>query len=72
MFHRERGIPIVSESWLIDSIEKGEAQPLEYYDISRDLVVEARAIFGDNEDTLESEAGYTFSLPYLASNSLVN
>ncbi|KAG5515769.1 hypothetical protein RHGRI_036725 [Rhododendron griersonianum] len=51
----ERGIPIVSEAWLIDSIEKGEPQPLEDYDISRDLVVEARALLGDKEDTLESE-----------------
>ncbi|XP_057482923.1 protein ADP-ribosyltransferase PARP3 isoform X2 [Actinidia eriantha] len=49
----ERGIPIVSEDWLIDSIEKMEAQPLEDYDISRDLVVEAKAILGDKDDQAE-------------------
>ncbi|GFZ20322.1 poly ADP-ribose polymerase 3 [Actinidia rufa] len=49
----ERGIQIVSEDWLIDSIEKMEAQPLEDYDISRDLVVEAKAILGDKDDQAE-------------------
>lgn len=65
MFDREKGIPIVSEAWLIDSIEKGEPQPLEDYDISRDLVVEARVLLGDKEDTLESEVAFTFCLTYL-------
>lgn len=59
MFDRERGIPIVSEAWLIDSIENGEPPPLDDYDISRDLVVEARAILGDKEDTLESEVAHS-------------
>ncbi|OVA05993.1 BRCT domain [Macleaya cordata] len=33
----ERGIPVVSEAWLIDSIDKQMAQPLEAYDVVTDL-----------------------------------
>lgn len=37
IFHRERGIRVVSEAWLVDSIQKKEAQPLEAYDVVSDL-----------------------------------
>ncbi|OMO89151.1 hypothetical protein COLO4_19902 [Corchorus olitorius] len=40
----ERGIRVVSESWLIDSIEKQEPQPLEAYDIVSDLTVDGKGI----------------------------
>ncbi|KAH6773045.1 poly ADP-ribose polymerase 3 [Perilla frutescens var. frutescens] len=40
----ERGIPIVREAWLRDSIEKKEAQALDAYDIVSDLAVGGRGI----------------------------
>ncbi|XP_030522670.2 protein ADP-ribosyltransferase PARP3 [Rhodamnia argentea] len=49
----ERGIPVVSEAWLIDSIEKKEAQPLSAYDVLSDLVVEGRGIPWDKQDPSE-------------------
>ncbi|KAK3041508.1 hypothetical protein RJ639_000127, partial [Escallonia herrerae] len=49
----ERGIPVVREEWLIDSIEKKQAQPLDAYDIVSDLVVDGRGIPWDKQDPSE-------------------
>lgn len=46
----ERGIPVVREAWLDDSIEKQEAQPLDSYDILSDLAVEGRGIPWNKQD----------------------
>ncbi|KAL6537916.1 Poly [ADP-ribose] polymerase 3 [Orobanche hederae] len=40
----ERGIPIVREAWLSDSIEKNETMPLDVYDVVSDLAVDAHRI----------------------------
>ncbi|KAK6163580.1 hypothetical protein DH2020_000444 [Rehmannia glutinosa] len=40
----ERGIPIVREAWLSDSIEKKELQSLDSYDIVSDLAVDGKKI----------------------------
>ncbi|KAK6119857.1 hypothetical protein DH2020_046404 [Rehmannia glutinosa] len=40
----ERGIPIVREAWLSDSIEKKELQSLDSYDIVNDLAVDGKKI----------------------------
>ncbi|AQK71485.1 Poly [ADP-ribose] polymerase 3 [Zea mays] len=40
----ERGTPVVSENWIIDSIEKKEAQPFAAYDIVTDVVPEGRGL----------------------------
>lgn len=50
---RERGIPVVREAWLLDSIEKQEAQPLSAYDVMSDLAVEGRGIPWDKQDPSE-------------------
>lgn len=42
--HRERGTPVVSENWIMDSIEKKEVQPLAAYDIASDVVPEGRGL----------------------------
>lgn len=49
-FCRERGIPIVRDEWLADSIERQEPQPLEAYDIVSDLAVEGKGIPWDKQD----------------------
>ncbi|CAF1774026.1 unnamed protein product [Brassica napus] len=49
----EQGLPVVSEAWLIDSIEKQEAQPLEAYDVVSDLSVEGKGIPWDKQDPSE-------------------
>ncbi|KAF8397835.1 hypothetical protein HHK36_016760 [Tetracentron sinense] len=49
----ERGIPVVSEAWLRDSIEKQEAQPLDAYDVVSDLSVEGKGIPWDKQDPSE-------------------
>ncbi|CBI28338.3 unnamed protein product, partial [Vitis vinifera] len=49
----ERGIPVVREAWLSDSIEKQEAQPLEAYDVVSDLSVEGKGIPWDKQDPSE-------------------
>ncbi|TQD82842.1 hypothetical protein C1H46_031589 [Malus baccata] len=46
----ERGIPVVSEAWLKDSIEKQEPQPLEAYDIVSDLAPDGRGVPWDKMD----------------------
>ncbi|WVZ02428.1 hypothetical protein V8G54_023234 [Vigna mungo] len=46
----ERGIPVVREAWLVDSIEKQEPQPLEAYDIVSDLSVDGKGIPWDKQD----------------------
>ncbi|CAL9169593.1 unnamed protein product [Musa hybrid cultivar] len=54
----ERNIAVVSENWLIDSIQKQQAQPLDAYDVVSDLIPEGRGIPWDkmdpNEEALES------------------
>ncbi|EXB38460.1 Poly [ADP-ribose] polymerase 3 [Morus notabilis] len=54
----DRGIPVVREKWLLDSIEKQEPQPLEAYDIASDLSVDGKGIPCDklnpSEEALES------------------
>ncbi|XP_027083757.1 protein ADP-ribosyltransferase PARP3 isoform X2 [Coffea arabica] len=49
----ETGIPVVREEWLIDSIEKKEAQPLDAYDIVSDLAVGGKGIPLDKQDPSE-------------------
>lgn len=53
MFCRERGISIVREEWLLDSIEKQEAQPLEAYEIVHDLTVDGKGVPWDKQDPSE-------------------
>lgn len=43
----------MSEAWLIDSVEKQEAQPLEAYDVVSDLSVEGKGIPWDKQDPSE-------------------
>lgn len=49
---------MVSEAWLVDSIQKKEAQPLEAYDILSDLSVDGKGIPWDkrnpSDEALES------------------
>lgn len=52
-FCRERGIPVVREEWLLDSIEKQEAQPLQAYEIVSDISVYGRGIPWDKQDPSE-------------------
>ncbi|RAL38229.1 hypothetical protein DM860_018069 [Cuscuta australis] len=47
----ERGIPVVREAWLVDSIEKREAQPLDAYDVMSDIAIEGRGIPLDKQDS---------------------
>ncbi|POO01272.1 Poly [ADP-ribose] polymerase [Trema orientale] len=49
----DRGIPVVREEWLVDSIEKQEPQPLEAYDIVSDLSVDGKGIPWDKQDPSE-------------------
>lgn len=56
----ERGTPIVSENWIVDSIQKNEAQPLDAYDIVSDLVPEGKGLPLDKLDPSE-EAIETFA-----------
>ncbi|CAM0949267.1 unnamed protein product [Alopecurus aequalis] len=49
----ERGTPVVSENWIIDSIQKNEAQPLDAYDIVSDLVPEGKGLPLDKLDPSE-------------------
>ncbi|CDP20882.1 unnamed protein product [Coffea canephora] len=49
----ETGIPVVREEWLIDSIEKKEAQPSDAYDIVSDLAVAGKGIPLDKQDPSE-------------------
>ncbi|CAN1120708.1 Protein ADP-ribosyltransferase PARP3 [Linum perenne] len=46
----ERGIRVVREEWLVDCIEKQEAQPLEAYDIMSDIAVDGKGIPWDKQD----------------------
>ncbi|XP_010326979.1 protein ADP-ribosyltransferase PARP3-like isoform X2 [Solanum lycopersicum] len=46
----EKGIPVVREAWLSDSIEKEEAQSLDAYDIASDIAVEGKGIPLDKMD----------------------
>lgn len=41
---RDGGIPVVRETWLSDSIEKEEPQPLGDYDIASDLSVGGKGV----------------------------
>lgn len=50
IFCRERGIRVVSEAWLADSIQKKEAQPFEAYDVVSDLSVDGKGIPWDKQD----------------------
>ncbi|KAF8378798.1 hypothetical protein HHK36_030147 [Tetracentron sinense] len=53
MNYWERGIPVVSEAWLRDSIKKQEAQPLDAYDVVSDLSMEGKGIPWDKQDPSE-------------------
>ncbi|KAM7528114.1 hypothetical protein LguiB_031524 [Lonicera macranthoides] len=46
----ERGIPVVREEWLSDSIEKQEPMPLDAYDIVSNLAVDGKGIPWDKQD----------------------
>ncbi|KAM7272601.1 hypothetical protein ACFE04_027264 [Oxalis oulophora] len=49
----ETGIPIVSEAWLSDCIEKKEALPMDAYDVASDLAVDGKGIPLDKMDPSE-------------------
>ncbi|KAJ8440521.1 hypothetical protein Cgig2_022962 [Carnegiea gigantea] len=49
----ERGIPVVREAWLSDSIKKQEAQPLEAYDCVSDISAYGKGIPLDKQDPSE-------------------
>ncbi|MQL76103.1 hypothetical protein Taro_008479 [Colocasia esculenta] len=49
----ERNIPVVRETWLVDSINKYAAQPLEAYDVVSDLSPEGKGIPWDKMDPSE-------------------
>ncbi|KAM0939701.1 putative NAD(+) ADP-ribosyltransferase [Dioscorea sansibarensis] len=49
----ESGIPVVSEKWLVDSIEKERAQPLDAYDVVSDLAPEGKGVPWDKQDPSE-------------------
>ncbi|PPD75529.1 hypothetical protein GOBAR_DD27541 [Gossypium barbadense] len=55
--HGERGVRVASEAWLLDSIEKQEAQPLEAYDIVTDLAVDGKGIPWDKQLKLYGKRG---------------
>lgn len=68
---RERGIPVVREAWLIDSIEKQEAQLLDYYDVLSDLAVDGKGIPWDKQDPSEEALESLFAevqSPFVPSN----
>ncbi|KAL8245421.1 hypothetical protein R6Q59_011679 [Mikania micrantha] len=46
----ERGIPVVREAWLSDSIEKQEPQPMDAYDVVSDIAVDGKGIPWDMQD----------------------
>uniref|UniRef100_A0A7N2KM09 BRCT domain-containing protein n=1 Tax=Quercus lobata TaxID=97700 RepID=A0A7N2KM09_QUELO len=46
----ERGIRVVSEAWLADSVHKKEAQPFEAFDVVSDLSVDGKGIPWDKQD----------------------
>lgn len=47
---RERSIPVVRETWLVDSIEKQEAQPLDAYEVVADLAPYGKGVPWDKQD----------------------
>ncbi|OIT08015.1 PREDICTED: poly [ADP-ribose] polymerase 3 [Nicotiana attenuata] len=47
----ERGIPVVREAWLADSIEKKEALALDAYDVASDIAVDGKGIALDKQDS---------------------
>ncbi|KAF8403271.1 hypothetical protein HHK36_011372 [Tetracentron sinense] len=59
----ERGIPVVRESWLRDSIEKQAAQSLEAYDVETDLSMYGKGISWDKQD-FSDEALKSFSAEF--------
>lgn len=63
--HRERGTPIVSEKWIVDSIQKKEAQHLAAYDIASDVVPEGRGLSLEKLDPSE-EVIETFAVEVVA------
>lgn len=66
--NREANVPIVSEQWLIDSIQNNEVQPLDFYDMKPCLVPAARGIAWDTPDpvdeSVESLVGEVFFLTF--------
>ena len=44
---------MVSEKWLVDSIEKERAQPLDAYDVVSDLAPEGKGVPWDKQDPSE-------------------
>ncbi|XP_060169821.1 protein ADP-ribosyltransferase PARP3-like isoform X1 [Lycium barbarum] len=47
----ERGIPVVREAWLADSIEKKQAQALDAYDVASDIAAEGKGLALDQQDS---------------------
>ncbi|MCD7468821.1 hypothetical protein HAX54_007319 [Datura stramonium] len=47
----ERGIPVVREAWLTESIEKKQAQALDAYDIASDIAAEGKGVALDQQDS---------------------
>lgn len=47
---RERGIPVVREAWLADSIKKRQAEVLDPYDIASDIAVGGKGVALDQQD----------------------
>lgn len=62
---------MVTEAWLLDSIKKQEALPLDAYDVASDLAVEGRGIPWSKQDpeneALESIAAEVYH-PYMFLN----
>ncbi|KAJ4753316.1 Poly [ADP-ribose] polymerase [Rhynchospora pubera] len=57
----EMNVPIVSEQWLVDTLQNNEVQPLEFYDMKPYLVPDARGIAWDTpypvDESMESLVG---------------
>ncbi|KAJ9177939.1 hypothetical protein P3X46_009865 [Hevea brasiliensis] len=49
----ERGIPVVREAWLLESMERQEPQPLEAFDVVSDLTVDGKGIPWDKQEVSE-------------------
>ncbi|XP_049379840.1 protein ADP-ribosyltransferase PARP3-like [Solanum stenotomum] len=47
----ERGIPVVREAWLTDSIKEKQAETLDAYDIASDIAVEGKGLALDQQDS---------------------
>lgn len=70
LFFRERGIPVVREAWLADSIEKKEALALDAYDVASDIAVDGKGIALDKQDSSVVALETVTAEVWLSSNCL--